>query len=83
MRFAAYTRVMQEIEAADVKTKSEGDKLLQPYEKVNLKFAFAAARLHTDRAVAVFADKAIPTYQRHAGRRQDDQIPYTAGYHFR
>lgn len=35
-RFAAYAKGMQEIEEANVRTKSEGDKLLQSYEKASL-----------------------------------------------
>ena len=38
IRFAAYTKGMQEIEEANVRTKSEGDKLLQSYEKASLSY---------------------------------------------
>jgi hypothetical protein len=35
-RFASYAKGMQEIEDSNVRTKAEGDKVLQGYEKVGL-----------------------------------------------
>lgn len=44
IRFAAYAKGMQEIEEANVRTKSEGDKLLQTYEKASLQCSLQESR---------------------------------------
>lgn len=67
LRFAAYAKGMQEIEEAKVKTKSEGDKVLQAYEKAGPASSRSGPTLRSTNgpALKVIADKAIPLNQRH------------------